>query len=48
MKQLIKWEEAALYIAGLYTAHPAYGLKYFTGFQDTYLGKIGKQGQTSP
>jgi hypothetical protein len=55
----------ALYAAGLYTAHPAleyagmilfghssmdralgYGLKYFTGFQDTHLGKIGKQRQT--
>ncbi len=23
-----------------------YGLKYFTGFQDTHLGKIGKQRQT--
>lgn len=55
----------AVYILGLYTAHPAleyagmilfghssmdramgYGLKYFTGFQDTHLGKIGKQRQT--
>jgi hypothetical protein len=55
----------ALYATGLYTGHPAfeycgmilfghssmdramgYGLKYFTGFQDTHLGKIGKQGQT--
>ncbi|HTR29634.1 MAG TPA: DUF4260 domain-containing protein [Puia sp.] len=55
----------ALYAAGLYTGHPApeyagmilfghssmdramgYGLKRFTGFQDTHLGKIGKQRQT--
>jgi hypothetical protein len=55
----------ALYAAGLYTFHPAlqyagmilfghssmdramgYGLKHFTGFQDTHLGKIGKQRQT--
>jgi hypothetical protein len=54
-----------LYATGLYTVHPAleyagmilfghssmdramgYGLKYFTGFQDTHLGKIGKQRQT--
>jgi hypothetical protein len=54
-----------LYAAGLYAAHPAleyagmilfghssmdramgYGLKYFTGFQETHLGKIGKQRQT--
>ncbi len=52
----------ALYLAGLYTGHPAveyaglilfghscmdrgmgYGLKYFSGFQDTHLGKIGKE-----
>ena len=52
----------AIYAFGLYTAHPAfeyagmillghscmdramgYGLKYFTGFQDTHLGKIGKR-----
>ena len=24
-----------------------YGLKYFTGFQDTHLGKVGKQRQNS-
>lgn len=51
----------ALYLVGLFTSHPAlefagmilfghssmdramgYGLKYFSGFQDTHLGKIGK------
>jgi hypothetical protein len=81
MKNLIKWEEAAmfllsivlisrlhhkgvaigLYLAGLFMSHPAleyagmilfghssmdrgmgYGLKYVSGFQDTNLGKIGK------
>jgi hypothetical protein len=50
-----------LYLVGLFTTHPAleyagmilfghssmdramgYGLKYFSGFQDTHLGKIGK------
>ena len=50
-----------IYLAGLYTYHPAlefagmilfghssmdrgmgYGLKYFSGFQDTHLGRIGK------
>jgi hypothetical protein len=50
-----------LYLAGLFMSHPAleyagmilfghssmdrgmgYGLKYFSGFQDTHLGKIGK------
>ncbi len=50
-----------VYLAGLYTVHPAleyagmillghssmdramgYGLKYFSGFQDTHLGRIGK------
>lgn len=55
----------AVYILGLYTFHPAleyagmilfghssmdramgYGLKYFTGFHNTHLGKIGKQRQT--
>lgn len=55
----------AVFIFGLYAAHPAldyagmilfghssmdramgYGLKHFTGFQDTHLGKIGKQRQT--
>jgi hypothetical protein len=52
----------AIYLYGLYTAHPAveyaglilfghscmdrgmgYGLKYFSGFSDTHLGKIGRQ-----
>ncbi len=52
----------ALYLVGLFTSHPAlefagmilfghscmdramgYGLKYFSGFQDTHLGKIGKK-----
>lgn len=51
-----------LYVAGLYTRHPAleyaglilfghssmdralgYGLKYFSGFRDTHLGKIGRE-----
>jgi hypothetical protein len=55
----------ALYAAGLYTSHPAleyggmilfghssmdramgYGLKHFTGFQNTHLGEIGKHRQT--
>lgn len=55
----------ALYILGLYKALPGfeyagmilfshssmdramgYGLKYFTGFQDTHLGRIGKAKQT--
>jgi hypothetical protein len=55
----------AVYIIGLYTAHPAleyagmilfghssmdramgYGLKHFSGFQDTHLGRIGKANQT--
>ena len=50
-----------LYLVGLFMSHPAleyagmilfghssmdrgmgYGLKYFSGFQDTHLGKIGK------
>ena len=51
-----------LYLVGLFMSHPAleyagmilfghssmdrgmgYGLKYFSGFQDTHLGKIGRQ-----
>jgi hypothetical protein len=55
-----------LYLAGLYTLHPAleyaglilfghssmdramgYGLKYFSNFQDTHLGKIGKAAKTA-
>ena len=54
-----------VYLAGLYTRHSAveyaglilfghscmdrgmgYGLKYFSGFGDTHLGKIGKAAQT--
>jgi hypothetical protein len=77
MKQLIKWEEAAMfalsivviaplpyawywwlvwilapdlsmiaYLGGNVAGAMGYGLKYFTGFRDTHLGKIGKQRQT--
>ena len=40
MKQLIKWEEAAMF---LLDRAMGYGLKYFSGFRDTHLGKIGRE-----
>jgi len=45
MKQLIKAEEAAMlaYLGGSCMDRAmGYGLKYFSGFQDTHLGEIGK------